>query len=142
VAKALKLREEAFIEPTYCPSSEELAALAKSARDDYRVTDLYDLAGQSDLDGILSAVAYQIDGGNVDDGLAAVVAGPQDDIQDYGDLYDGFSHLERLETRQCLFAQVQEIESHGYKTRWARYLTEDKFTVGVLVFFKNAVEEG
>jgi hypothetical protein len=39
-------------------------------------------------------------------------------------------------------SSVREIESHSYKTRWAHYLTEDKFTVGVLVFFKNAVEEG
>jgi hypothetical protein len=33
---------------------------------------------------------------------------------------------------------IREIEAHGYTARWGRYATDDKFNVGVLVFFKTA----
>ena len=31
---------------------------------------------------------------------------------------------------------IRDVESKGYTARWARYVTADKYEVGVLVLFK------
>lgn len=138
IARALQLSEGAFTEARYLPSDEELAAIAKKVKEDYTHTSLHDLSSPHDLENILSAEAYLVDGANVDDGLAEDVALIKDQIQDFGDMYGDVPHTEELSYCRSLLVSIREIEAHGYTARWARYVTDDKFKVGVLTFFKTA----
>jgi len=141
VAKALRLREDAFTAPTYHPSAAELEELARTAREDYMVADAYDLSGQDALDGILNAHGHLIDDRAVEDTLAEEVAALKDNIQDYGDIYDDLTNVQRLEARRKLLELIRNIERKGYKARWARYTTADNFIVAVLMFFPATTED-
>jgi transcriptional regulator with XRE-family HTH domain len=137
VAKALELRESAFTEASYCPSDEELAGMVKKAKKDYTHTALHDLSGLRDLDNILSAQAYLVDGSNVADDLADQVAAVQDYVQDAGDIHGDVPHTHQLTHSRELLGMIRDIEVQGYTARWGRYVTDDKFNVGVLTFFKT-----
>lgn len=137
VAKALKLREGAFTEASYCPSDEELAAMVRKAKEDYTHTALHDLSGVRDLDNILTAHAYLVDGSNVDDELAEEVAAVKDYVQDAGDIHGDVPHTQQLTFSRELLGMIRDIEGHGYTARWGRYATDDQFNVGVLTFFKT-----
>jgi len=138
VAKALKLRESAFTEATYCPSDEELAAMVKKAKEDYTHTALHDLSGPRDLGNILSAHAYIVDGSNVAEDFADEVAAVKDYVQDAGDIHDDVPHTQQLTFSRELLGMIRDIEAQGYTARWGRYATDEQFNVGVLTFFKTA----
>ena len=137
VAKVLKLREGAFTEASYYPSEEELAAMVKKAKEDYTHTALHDLSSPRDLDNILSAHAYLVDGSNITDELAEQVAAVKDYMQDAGDINDEIPYTHQLTFTRELLGMIREIENQGYTARWGRYVTADKFNVGVLIFFKT-----
>jgi len=138
VAKALKLREGAFTEPSYCPSEAELMAEVRKIRDQHTVTELHDLSEARDLENLMGQHAHLIDGSAVEDGLGEAVASLKDQVQDWGDIFEDIPHSEKLAAYRSLLASIREIEQSGYKARWGRYTTDDKFTVGVLVFFKSS----
>jgi transcriptional regulator with XRE-family HTH domain len=138
VAKALKLREGAFTEPSYCPSEAELMAEVTKIRDQHTVTELHDLSEARDLENLMGQHAHLIDGSAVEDDLAEAVASLKDQVQDWGDIFEDIPHSEKLAACRSLLASIREIEQGGYKARWGRYAIDDKFTVGVLVFFKNS----
>jgi len=138
VAKALKLREEAFTEPSYCPSKEELMAEVKKIQHQHTVTELHDLSEARNLENVMGQHGHLIDGSAVEDTLAESVASLQDLIRDWGDIYEDVAQTEKLAACRSVLETIREIEAHGYKARWGRYTTDDKFTVGVLVFFENS----
>ena len=138
VAKALKLREEAFTEARYCPSDEELMAEVKRVQDERTVTELRDLSEARDLENVMGQHAHLIDASAVEDGLAEAVASLRDQVQDWGNIFEDIPHVERLTACRDLLTSIREIEERGYTARWGRYTTDDKFTVGVLVFFKSS----
>src|ERR1039457_284908 len=138
IAKALSLAEGVFTDPIYCPSQEELAAIARKAKEDYTHTPMHDLSSPRDLENVLGAHAYLVDGTAVDDELADDIAAVRDQVQDCGDLYDDVSYTEKLGFCRELLTMIREIEAHGYTTRWGRYSTDDKFNVGVLAFLKTS----
>jgi transcriptional regulator with XRE-family HTH domain len=138
VAKALKFPEGAFTQPSYCPSDDELAAMVKKNKEDYTHTPLHDLSGPRDLENILSANAYLVDGSQVNDDLADRVAGIKDYVQDAGDIFDDTSHTNQLTFCRELLSMIRDIEAQGYTARWGRYATDDQFNMGVLTFFKTA----
>lgn len=137
IEKALKFNEGAFTQPSYCPSDEEWAAMAKKT-EDYTHTPLHDLSSARDLENVLSAHAYLIDGSNVDDEMAESVAAVKDYVQDAGDIYGDTSHTDQLTFCRELLDMIREIEAHGYTARWGRYITDDKCNMAVLTFFKTA----
>jgi transcriptional regulator with XRE-family HTH domain len=138
VAKALKVREEAFTEARYCPSDEELMAELKRIQAEHTVTELRDLSEACDLENVMGQHALLIDGSAVEHDLAEAVASLRDQIQDWGNIFEDIHHVERFTACRDLLASIREIEERGYTARWGRYTTDDKFTVGVLVFFKSS----
>ena len=111
--------------------------MVKKAKEDYTHTALHDLAGPRDLDNILSAHAYLVDGSNLADELAEEVASVKDYVQDAGDIYGDVPHTHQLTFTRELLGMIRDIEAHGYTARWGRYATDDQFDVGVLTFFKT-----
>jgi transcriptional regulator with XRE-family HTH domain len=138
VARALKLREGAFTEPSYCPSEAELMAEVKKIRDQHTVTELHDLSEARDLENVMGQHGHLIDGSAVEDSLAEAVASLQDLVRDWGDIFGDLQQSEKLGACRSVLESIREIEARGYKARWGRYTTDDKFTVGVLVFFKSS----
>ena len=138
VAKALKLPEGAFTEARYCPSDTELMSEVKRIQDEHTVTELHDLSEARDLENIMGQHAHLIDGSAVEDDLAEALASLRDQVQDWGDIFEDIPHVGRLGACRELLASIREIEQRGYIARWGRYTTDDKFTVGVLVFFKSS----
>jgi transcriptional regulator with XRE-family HTH domain len=138
IEKALKFKEGAFTQARYSPSDDELAAMLQKMKDEYTHTALHDLSGPPDLENVLTAHAYLVDGAAVDDSLADSIALVKDQVQDCGDIYSDVPHTARLGFCRDLLNMIREIEAQGYTARWARYVTDDKFNVGVLTFFKTA----
>jgi transcriptional regulator with XRE-family HTH domain len=141
IAKALKLRERAFTDMYYHPSDKELMAEVERIRDENTVTHLHDLSQARDLENILGQHGHLIDGNAVEDSLTEAVASLKDQIQDWGDILDDIPHRERLAACRSLLESIREIEERGYTARWGHYTTDDKFTVGVLVFFRTSALE-
>jgi hypothetical protein len=81
---------------------------------------------------------HLIDGSAVEDSLAEAVASLQDLVGDWGDVFGDLQQSEKLAACRSVLESVREIEARGYKARWGRYTTDDKFTVGVLVFFRSS----
>ncbi len=137
VAKALNLREEAFVEATYCPPAQELLAMAQCAREQYLTTELREFSSARDFENVLTAEAFLVDDQAVDDAVVEEVARLKDDIQDWLNIYGDLQYTEKLQACRDLLATVRGIESHGYAARWTRYLSEDKFQVGIVVFLRK-----
>ena len=78
IEKALKFGEGALKKASYWPSDEELAAIVKKTKEDYTHTSLNDLSGACDLQNILSASAYLVDGTAAADELAESIAAVKD----------------------------------------------------------------
>ena len=138
IAKALKLPEGFFIEPGYWPSAEELEARARKAKEIYTTTQLHPVARPLDLENVLNAIAYLIDGDAVEEGLADDVASLKDQIQDWGDIYSDLPNSSRLQCCRDLLATIRDIEAHGYTAQWGCYATDEKFKTGILSFQKTA----
>jgi transcriptional regulator with XRE-family HTH domain len=138
IAKALKLAENAFTEPTYCPSDEELMAQVKKIQDEHTVTELHELSAARELENVMGQHGHLIDASAVSDTLADAMASLQDQVRDWGDILEDISAVEKLAACRDVLAMIRDIEGHGYSARWARYTTDDKFSIGVLVFFKSS----
>jgi hypothetical protein len=102
------------------------------------VTGLRNLSEAGDLENVLGQHAHLIDGSAVEDDLAEALASLRDQVQDWGNIFEDIPHIERLAACRDLLASIREIEERGYTARWSRYTTDDKSTVGVLVFFKRS----
>jgi hypothetical protein len=113
-------------------------AEVKKIQDQHTVTELHDLSEARNLENVMGQHGHLIDGSAVEDTLAESVASLQDLIRDWGDVYEDIPQAEKLAACRSVLETIREIEAHGYKARWGRYTTDDKFTVGVLVFFENS----
>jgi transcriptional regulator with XRE-family HTH domain len=143
VAVALKLREGAFVDPSYEPSEMELVELSAQVAQMIEGTtnvELNDFSDPRDFEKLLSAHAHNIDTSALDQSLAEEAARLTDNVIDYGNAHSDLSQLDRLKAYQELLTDVRQIESRGYTARWAVYQTEDDFGVGLIAF--NAYPPG
>lgn len=134
IAKAFKLPERFFLDPKFWPSDEELVLRAQEMRKTFTTAELHPLAKAQDLENILASMARIIDDSAVDETLAEELASLKDEFQDWGDLYSDLPHTSRLECCRNLITAIRRIESHGYTAKWGSYISDEKLSVGVLVF--------
>ena len=102
---------------------------------------MHPLLEARDLEDILGQHGHLIDGSAMEDEMADALASLRDQVQDWSDIFNDLSHVEKLAACRALFAAIREFQDRGYVARLGRYTTEDQFEVGVLLFTKITAPE-
>lgn len=135
--RALRLDESALVGERYVPTREEAHARAEqelaALLSTHRFIDVQPLTQAEDLDHILSANAYLIEGSDVAEATQENVALLKDLVQDWGDVYAVVPHATRRTACLQVLDTINDIEREGYFGRWAAYRTDDAFTIGVIM---------
>lgn len=134
IGKALRLQEPGFGGARYIPSEEELQAQVAKTMSELKVTEAHELTAVKDVDAVLSAHGYVWHENALPASLDDEIAALKDAVTDWGDCYEDISNVERLNACRSLLADVQKIETRGFKAYYGLYETDDRFRVAVLVF--------